>query len=103
MNAHEILKLARAKIERPENWTQGTYARDANRKKVGAKSEKAVCWCSLGALVVASGSDLYDPAVRSAMTQLGRINGQVVWCFNDTHTHAEVLAAFDKAIEATAP
>lgn len=30
-------------------WTQGSFARDAYNRVVGANSESAVCWCAVGA------------------------------------------------------
>lgn len=90
----QVLIAARKLIEKPENWTQGKYRRSR---------EDGMSYCSDGALMQADGvlnsgclSDSYWEAC-----QLLRDNmfGDVVF-FNDTHTHAEVLAAFDKAIEA---
>ena len=94
----EVLRAARAKIEKPEHWTQGVLSRDANGTPsfYAAAHTKAVCWCASGAIFSAAGeSDPLDAldAFRSM------INGSIPQ-FNDTHTHAEVLAAFDKAIAA---
>ena len=105
MNAHDILKAARAKIERPECWTQDVFARDTKGDRVHALSPNAVCWCSIGACVaVASANPPNDLSYRIALDALAGVTGVAeISDFNDTHTHAEVLAAFDKAIEATAP
>ena len=97
MNTHEILKAARAKIERPECWTQESLRRDACGQPCGRR--EAVCWCSMGAI--------YDTTLLGvadgAFSALKSVCGDNIADFNDTHTHAEVLEAFDKAIEATAP
>lgn len=102
MNTHEILKAARAKIERPECWTQDVFARDRSGDCVHVLSPNAVCWCSVGACkaVVVADFNYFCAALDALADAMGTPE---VADFNDTHTHAEVLGAFDKAIEATAP
>ncbi len=100
MTPREALIAARAKIEKPENWTQDFLARSAKGRKVSPRSANAVCWCAMGALeaVCRYGSEAsigsFD-ALAHAMPSLYGIAE-----FNDTHTHSEVLAKFDEAIEA---
>lgn len=101
MTPLEILKSARARIEKPENWTQGAFARDSrgNASLLG-RHGNACSWCALGAILV-----LFEPNLEMnkeeslAMNALECAVGGSVMRFNDTHTHAEVLAAFDDAIE----
>lgn len=92
-----ILKAARDLIAKPENWTQGTYARDARGNEIGVRSDIAVCFCSLGAISAVSGNCDDAGMARDAIAALTR-NGIVN--FNDTHTHSEVLDLFSKAIKA---
>jgi|SRR6478609_5560456 len=103
MNAYDMLVLARAKIANPNNWTQGTPAANAFGKNVCACDPSAVKWCSYGACVAAVGDipdfNWYKP-LEAAVKELG-FTGTVV-SFNDTSTHTEVLALFDKAIELAA-
>lgn len=96
MKPSDILKDAKAKIEKPENWIQGNYYANSDGQFVGTWSE-ADCFCSLGALRAANkiendfslrGVDYLEEAMESEID-----------AFNDTHKHAEVLAAFDKAIK----
>jgi hypothetical protein len=82
----EVLQKARALIEKPENWTQGEFKTTDGR------------FCSVGALNEACPgcNDVWERAYDPLQSVAG---GGSVSAFNDTHTHAEVLAAFDKAIE----
>jgi hypothetical protein len=93
MTPSEILTAARELISAPERWTQEAFARDAGGNSCSEKLERAVCFCSWGAFHRAGYSIIAEHFLRSEMDGMpGR--------FNDTHTHAEVLAAFDRAIEA---
>lgn len=102
MTPLEILKLARKRIEKPENWTQGALARDSrgNASLLG-RHGNACSWCALGAMLVS----FEDPNLKMnkeesvvAMNALEEAVGGCVMTFNDTHTHAEVLEAFGRAI-----
>lgn len=93
MTPREILTAARALIAEPERWTQGAYARDAAGVPVDDSAETAICWCASGALFKFSSLPGADRARSAVASIVGPIPD-----FNDHHTHAEVLAAFDKAI-----
>jgi hypothetical protein len=87
-------------IEKPENWTQGAYARSANGAldrhgddEWVAEDAAACQWCLLGAGIKCGidVGDMYDklfPLAREAPHE-----------FNDNHTHAEVLALLKSAID----
>jgi hypothetical protein len=102
MTTIETLKAARAKITDPLCWTQDWFAKrideDGTLKETDATSSAAACWCSSGAIrAVMNVSDWDaisdDYAIPFGFNTLGDLQD-----FNDTHTHAEVLAAFDEAI-----
>jgi hypothetical protein len=99
ITARKILIAARAKIERPEAWTKGRYARDKNGEGTIPNSRHAVCWCAIGAVHAASPSD-----TAPALTQLNRFvpGGEATYTYNDfpETTHAEILALYDRAIAA---
>jgi hypothetical protein len=98
MNIKEILIAARAKIERPENWTQGVFARDSQGRDVTAKDKTSVCWCALGA-VIATNISYEDEELATNYLRIELdAYGNSITKFNDTSTHAEVLAMFDRAI-----
>jgi hypothetical protein len=90
------LEAAKAKIEKPENWTQNVFAKDAGGTRVYGTSESAVCYCALGALQAATKRDIAADApgylylTKSAMGSVAD--------YNDSHTHEEVVAMFDRAI-----
>lgn len=94
MTTLELLKAARARIERPEAWTRGTAARDPDGLGVRARSKDAVCWCAAGAVVAVSGLGAH----KRPMELLRAEAGTLVSDFNDTRTHAEVLDLFDRTI-----
>jgi len=88
----EVLIAARALIEKPENWCSHGWGHDNQR-------------CGVRAVAIINGRALY-PDCDEAPEIVGSIAenhlhdsvGEYFGNFNDTHTHAEVLAAFDKAI-----
>jgi hypothetical protein len=96
-DALSVLRKARALIEKPEHWTQGAYARDALGEKCPDGDERAHSFCAIGAMwrVVPSSLSVTDAA--NALCRAAGIKTSID-AFNDSHTHAEVLAAFDKAI-----
>ncbi len=50
MKASEILREARAKIAKPEAWTQGAMARNAKGWIVHVSCWDAMQWCAIGAI-----------------------------------------------------
>lgn len=100
MQTVEILKAARALIDTPEKWTRGVYARDLAGGDVHPSDDRAVCFCSKGALMRIAG--LGDDYTK-AREKLSEHVGAYIVQFNDDpeRTHPEVLAAFDAAIAAT--
>lgn len=97
MKVSELLIKAKTIIENPENWTQEHLARDHVGYPTDPNANCAVCFCSVGALRKAHipwTDTSYMDASRFLFTAM---NGNVPE-FNDTHTHAEVMHAWDKAI-----
>jgi hypothetical protein len=79
----------------PKKWTQRAVARDAEGNSVSSHDKSAVCWCLLGAArYLGGGSDALWGQVwakfdLNVFPSSARLNPGV---FNDTHTHAEVIA-----------
>jgi hypothetical protein len=100
MTPIETLKAARQLITDPAKWTQGDFARDAKGYGVFSEDRDAVCFCALGA-IYSFNSNGPVPCL-DAYTALREFCFRKFSCevsdFNDTHTHAEVLALFDAAI-----
>jgi hypothetical protein len=95
MTPSEILRKAKALIDTPEKWTKGSNARSMGGFKVSAYDESACKFCSIGALSKANNgdkrySDIYYYLDAAMVTRVS--------AFNDTHTHAEVMAKWDEAI-----
>jgi hypothetical protein len=100
MTVIEILQAAKAKIENPENWTTGYYAKDAAGEQVDAADATATCFCALGAVEVVTGTVHLGRAwPRKVENFLKEAAGGWVPDFNDAHPHTEVLGVFDKAIQ----
>lgn len=100
VDSFEILTKAKDKIANPENWTKKRTARNKNGIGVSVTSSEAVCWCSVGAIeyVWMINGALLDE-FRNCIDLLEKvIGGRGVGHFNDSHTHTEVMEAFDKAI-----
>lgn len=101
MNNYDILTNAQNLIRDPKNWTQELYARDEDDHAVEPASKQAVCYCSLGAIMRVTGLDS-DTTEHPTFDLLEVAMGSFVTEFNDDRTHAEVMAAFDKARELAA-
>lgn len=110
----KILRAGRALIATPESWTQRSFARTKEGDPCASFSVAAVCYCSLGALNRAGGAfeeELPHNRARRLLSEemqiaYGDEEGmdeprtahEIVTYFNDNKTHAEVLAAWDRAI-----
>lgn len=93
----DVLKAARALIEKPENWTQGAMSRNADGSGHWWDAEGATCFCLMGAIARAAarrGSRAQGAivAIRSV------IGSHLIAAYNDIHTHDEIIAALDRAI-----
>lgn len=102
MTPLQILTSARAKIE--QGWCQGSLARNADGKRTGERASDAICWCAIGACWAnADTSNLAAcEVIRQATDKLSDAVGARainIWNDSPTRTKAEVLAAFDRAIE----
>jgi hypothetical protein len=106
MTTLEILIAGRARIDTPERWTRGDWARDANGVGVEPLSPDAVCFCAMGAVDAAAASEEYAvylravAALRDAIPKGLRLISVPTYQDCDTTTHADVMAMFDRAIEA---
>lgn len=99
----ETLKAAREKISDPSRWTQEWFAKrkdeDGTFKDTDATSRAAVCWCSSGAIRAVLNVDDFGFISEDFAIPFGFSSLRDLENFNDTHTHVEVLAAFDAAIK----
>jgi hypothetical protein len=95
LTVRDVLVAARALIENPEDWRKGAYrTRDADGHVLAR--------CACGALQDASRPKRAGQSSAAYQALKAAMGGDVCeW--NDDHTHAEVLAAFDKAIAECAP
>lgn len=95
MKTSEILIAAKARIDSPEKWCQGTYYR--NEDGVACPRDHARSLCSVGALLFVSPSEHESDVVIRCLSD---VIDRSVTAWNDApeRTHPEVMAAFDRAI-----
>jgi hypothetical protein len=108
-SAVEILKSARALIGDPSSWAQEDFARNRNGDPVESSDDTAVCFCAYGALnrvtkthdgmtITLTGNRPRDIAIATLVREArGEYPGDLA-DFNDSASHSEVLALFDRAI-----
>lgn len=98
MSTKQLLMQARELIIDPSHWTQGAAARDARGRGVFSDAPEACMFCVIGSIWRAAGSRT-GKDVYLAEHALERVvpDGYVA-SFNDSHSHAEVIAMFDRAI-----
>jgi hypothetical protein len=100
MTPAEMLEAGAAWLEEHE-WTQGAYARDEARRRVGPTGKRAQCWCAEGAIRAATPrSGTY--ALADATDLFNEQIGAWLCDFNDApgRTKAEVIAATRSAAAA---
>ena len=85
MTTLEVLVAARALIDTPDKWCQGSYEDYRYRH------------CTRGALWAIDQNDVL--ACRALYVAMPPPNDGLT-TYNDTHSHAEVMALFDRAIAA---
>ena len=107
MKVSEFLIKAKSFIEKPENWTQGWYAKNSAGEEISAASPEATCWCSLGALRKAAiTEDRYaikevkSIAVERLHYVIESLGGNGISNFNDHNDHETVMKVWDRAIKA---
>lgn len=111
--AARVLDYARDLLSKPNGWTQGTYARDANGDDQSHRktSSDVTCFCSIGAIDVSTpracrGEHVYymhksRAEAMSALRHAISPNSDIpiaVWNDALQRTQKEVVEAFDKAI-----
>jgi len=99
----DVLLAARKLIEKEENWCQRFLSKRPDGSfQNGAPADDACAYCMNGAIfaVVKRRSIHWSMNSQAAIEALERLTGEPNINFNDTHTHAEVIALFDRAIEA---
>ena len=98
MKPSEALRKARELLTPEGAWTKRKAARDRLGNEVYAADPDAVCYCSYGAIWHFELSGSLEDRLEDFLFQA--IDGLPIaqWNDADNRTHAEVLAAFDRAI-----
>jgi hypothetical protein len=108
----ELILAAKAIIANPNNWTQGTYARDKTGRPAMICAPSACQWCSRGAVRKAAmqpglmasdvqAEEFLDAAAfrlsQGEYLSIVHLNDQSVIVTQLPSLHERVMAAFDEA------
>ena len=94
MKPSEVLRAARELITPEGAWIQHQLARSADGRHLAGYEPGAVCFCARGAMQkVWNDWSFYPPGIE----YLNKVVGMDIARFNNNHSHAEVLDAFDRA------
>ena len=107
MKLSEFMTGAKELIKDESSWTKDWFARNDAGVPVRSLHEDAICFCSLGAIERFAGCELGDDLVDGVSSRTKEaqglletvMGGLLVEEYNDTHTHEEVMAMWDEAIE----
>lgn len=107
LRALKVLTEARALLSDSANWVQNTPARNRKGTPTDPTSLTACAWCMMGAIHRAAYDAKEPPAVAllaaralASVCAASSLLAPTIVSFNDDRrrTHAEVVAAFDRAI-----
>lgn len=96
------LQAIRDLLADPQRWTQGHCGRTAEGTPITVPSPKATCFCLMGAIFQTQGCETGGKVneIEDHLNESPLLDGVSYIRFNDTHTHAEVLALLDERIAA---
>lgn len=106
----DYLKEAKALIQDPTKWIQGSMAKNAQGEAVGGVKEGACQFCAIGAIWFVTPGLNYGAEERKAIRYMraachakdpNEDDNDKIIMFNDhpKTTHADVMKKFDKAIQ----
>ena len=106
MSVNQLLIKAKEVISKPENWTKGEFARLEDGTACNLRRSDAKCFCTLGAIIKIADKERYSNRDKiDAVAEIAKFSPDYRcvpdWNDSEMTTHANVMAAFDKAIEAT--
>jgi len=84
-------------LEKPEHWTTGQFARDAEGRGCHSHSTRAVSWCARGAIEKCYKDLTVFPALERLWEAIGARVGIINWNDDPKRTHAQVVAMLKKA------
>lgn len=101
MNIRDILMKIRAKIENPDDWLQGCFARNTRNKTVDIDSEDACKFCIVACIgAVAKTYNEQKIIVNILEKVLSRRSSLNLYLYNDapTTTHGCILSLIDETL-----
>ncbi|MFB2553933.1 DUF6197 family protein [Ensifer soli] len=97
---YNVLDRAQSLIRDPKNWGRHEYARTSDGTLTDITDPNAFCFCTAGAVYRVLGSVGGFPASLQILARaIGDSSEGSIYLWNDNwrRTHAEVMAAFDRA------
>lgn len=101
MTPAEALRAAKAKIQKPDRWCRGAYARDGDGDAVDSRSRPAVSFCAIGATRAVRDEDGVEDTIQYLGKAAWIVGNHInIPHFNDAPTtkHRHILGLFDWAI-----
>ena len=106
----QLLRNAYKKIEKPENWCQGSYAQNSHGERVSEISPKACSWCLVGSLCAQYNQPVvpeeHVKVFRLLKSSVHQFDGETVmlhiWNDRSHRHHTDVLAVLATAAEMAA-
>ena len=96
-----LLRIADEYTVRPDAWTQGVYARDAEGKSVHPTESSAVCYCLAGAAMRYGGTSANIAIVRNLMERAVGYDSLVSWNDAKGRHVGQVIDMLRKAAQTT--
>jgi hypothetical protein len=97
MTVVEILRAARERIEDPERWCRGAFAKTASGTPVEPWEPEAERWCAVGAVVAVQAR--HEEALRARLLLDDASYADSATATNDHSRHVAVLRMYDRAIK----
>lgn len=99
MTTLELLKAGKEVIQDPNKWSRGSMARKGDGTPTYESDPDATRWCSIGILykLMPKLGPKYEEADHLLREASGSAEYFGFW--QDSHTHAEVMAVWDRAIQ----
>lgn len=98
-NIKSLFLKAFSLIQDEKHWTQFRIARNSSGEECLAENPNSVCWCSVGALCKVAFLYNFSSSEVDITLSIFRkylIDEKQLSEYNDTHTHKEVIALWEK-------
>ena len=98
ISARQFLVEVRELIKSRSHWCKGAWAKTSKGNGVQADDPDACRWCLGGAMQYVCGQHPIFDSIKAYDKVRSVIKHSGIACFNDSHTHKEVIEVLDTAI-----